>query len=183
MSQPKVRTAAQWVEYLHLQPHPEGGFFRETYRAPEGVALDHLPSRFGMGDQLRQFSTAIYYLLETGQFSSLHRIQSDEVWHFYAGSCLEVYSISPTGELTLLKLGNDPAAGEVFQGVVSEGSWFGAMLGSTGLDNDAPGNYALVGCTVAPGFDFNDFELGTRADLLAQFPQHAAVIRKLTRLG
>jgi predicted cupin superfamily sugar epimerase len=120
-------------------------------------------------------------LLEIGQFSSLHRIQSDEVWHFYAGSCLEVYSINPAGELSLLKLGNDPTAGEVFQGVVSAGSWFGATLGSTGLDNDASGNYALVGCTVAPGFNFNDFELGTQANLLAQYPQHAAVIRKLTR--
>lgn len=176
MSHPQSSAAAQWVEHLQLLPHPEGGFFKETYRSGGGIALDYLPPDFGQGSELRQFSTAIYYLLEAGQFSSLHRIKSDEVWHFYAGSCLEVYSISPSGELAVLKLGSDPSQGQVFQGMVPAGDWFGATLADS-----QPGNYALVGCTVAPGFDFNDFELGTRADLLAAFPQHESVIQKLTR--
>jgi len=154
-----------------MQPHPEGGYFAETYRSAEVIPQAALPDRFG-GD--RHFSTAIYFLMESHHFSALHRIQADEVWHFYAGGPLEVYVITPEGELNVIRLGNDPDAAQVFQAVVPAGCWFG----SKPLAGVA---YSLVGCTVAPGFDFMDFELGERSALLAQFPQHRAVIEMLTR--
>jgi uncharacterized protein len=164
-------TAAQWVSRLNLQPHPEGGYYAETYRSPETVATAHLPARYG-GD--RSFATGIYFLIPGGAFSALHRIQSDEMWHFYAGSRLTVYVIHPEGRLEEIHLGPDFAAGETFQAVVPAGCWFGSKV------PDAQG-YALVGCTVAPGFDFADFELADRSALTRQFPHHAAVIQALTR--
>ena len=153
-----------------MQPHPEGGFFAETYRSAEITPPDALPTRFAGA---RAFGTAIYFLLESHNRSALHRIQSDEVWHFYAGGPLEVFVIEPdSGALTVIRLGNRPDWGEVFQAVVRAGCWFGSkpMAGSA---------FSLVGCTVAPGFDFADFELADRADMLRQFPQHEAVIEVL----
>jgi hypothetical protein len=158
------------IERLHLQPHPEGGWFRETYRAAEGIAAAALPPRFG-GD--RSVSTAIYFLLEAGQCSHLHRIRSDEVWHFYAGDPLIVVEIDPAGRLKTTRLGGDLAAGEVYQHVVPAGVWFGAAPAENG-------RFALVGCTVAPGFDFADFELAERAALLAEYPGHREWILRLT---
>jgi uncharacterized protein len=177
---PSAPTAADWVAALQLQPHPEGGYFRETYRAPEGISLAALPARFqtgnsGSGLPARAFSTAIYYLLEAKQFSALHRIKSDEFWHFYAGTGLTVEIIDPQGQHSQLNLGANPKQGQVFQGVVMAGCWFGAAV------TDAQG-YALVGCTVAPGFDFSDFEMGERQHLLAAYPHHGELIRRLTRI-
>ena len=162
-------TAAEWIARLGLVPHPEGGFFRETYRSAERVAADCLPGRFA-GD--RALSTAIYYLLHGDAISALHRIKSDEVWHFHAGSALELVTISPRGVVSRARLGT--AADASPQAVVAAGDWFGARVVDTG-------SYALVGCTVAPGFDFADFELADRATLLRQFPQHRADIEALTR--
>jgi predicted cupin superfamily sugar epimerase len=162
--------AARWIRALGLTPHPEGGFFRETYRAGEGIASAHLPARFG-GD--RVFATAIYFLLEGYQVSRLHRIRSDEVWHFHAGGPLTVYAIAPDGALTQAALGLDVEVGQTPQHVVPAGQWFGAAL-------EAPDAYALVSCTVAPGFDFAELELAHRDALLARFPQHAALIERLT---
>jgi uncharacterized protein len=170
-------TTPDWVSALQLQPHPEGGFFRETYRSSEAIPPVGLPNRFQNGTAVptgRAFATAIYYLLQGEQFSALHRIKSDEFWHFYAGTGLTVEIISPTGEQTQLLLGANPTRGQVFQGVVLAGSWFGARV------TDGQG-YALVGCTVAPGFDFADFEMARRQELLTAFPQHEAVILQLTR--
>jgi predicted cupin superfamily sugar epimerase len=163
--------ARAWVERLHLQRHPEGGYFRETYRCGEGIARDHLPARFGGG---RAFATAIYFLLEAGDFSALHAIKQDEVWHFYDGSRLTVHVIDPDGNHTALRLGRDIAAGEELQAVVRAGHLFGAAV-------DDPDSYALVGCTVAPGFDFADLEMPTRQELCARYPQHRALIERLTR--
>lgn len=160
-----MHSAEYWIRHLELQPHPEGGFFRETYRASLGTAA------FGGS---RSASTAIYFLLAGDAFSALHRMRSDEVWHFYAGSALLVHSIDPEGHYSVSKLGENPEAGEQFQCVVPAGHWFGCGL-------ERPDTYALVGCTVAPGFDFADFEMGRRAELLAQYPQHKGVIEKLTR--
>lgn len=169
---PKAMTASYWTDKLGLQPHPEGGHYRETYRCAEGVAGAHLPERFA-GD--RCFGTAIYFLLEGRQFSALHRIGSDELWHYYTGnSGLTVSMIAPDGELIEARLGQDSEAGEQFQAMVPSGSWFGARLCRAD-------GFALVGCTVAPGFDFADFELGERAALTRQFPQHRAAIEALTR--
>lgn len=162
-------TAAAWVRALDLRPHPEGGWYRETYRAAEGVEAAHLPPRFG---GRRAFSTAIYFLLERGQVSRLHRIKSDELWHLYAGGPLTIAVLHPDGSLAELGLGVDVARGHAPQVVVPAGCWFGAWLGGAA--------YALVGCTVAPGFDFADFELADRATLLRAFPQHRAVIERLT---
>ncbi|QHT68595.1 cupin domain-containing protein [Rhodocytophaga rosea] len=162
--------ATYWIEKLHLQAHPEGGYFAETYRSPEEVQAAHLPERYG---GRRSFSTAIYFLLEHPEFSALHRIKSDEVWHFYAGSTLLVYVIDPGGKLEIIRLGNNLEAGEQFQAVVKAGCWFGSRLEKENI-------YALVGCTVAPGFDFADFEMADRKELLQQFPQHQSIIELLT---
>ncbi|MFN8358101.1 MAG: cupin domain-containing protein [Spirosomataceae bacterium] len=165
-----MKPATYWVETLHMQSHPEGGYFAETYRCAETFAKEGLPQRYSGA---RSFGTAIYFLLESHHFSSLHRIKSDEIWHFYAGCPLDVYMIAPTGDLTVVRLGSNPDGGEVFQAVVPAGYWFGAKPCH-------PNSYSLVGCTVAPGFDFGDFELARRDDLLAAFPAHAAVIHLLT---
>jgi len=156
-----------WIEKLSLQPHPEGGFYRETYRSSLEITPKGFPGN-------RASSTAIYFLLEGGDFSALHRLRSDEMWHFYAGSTLLLRAISHEGSATEIKLGNNPEAGEHFQAVVKAGDWFGACL------QDAH-SFALVACTVAPGFDFTDFELGERAGLVKAYPQHRTLIKTLTR--
>jgi predicted cupin superfamily sugar epimerase len=159
-----------YIESLTMQPHPEGGYFAESYRSGETMIASALPDRFA-GD--RVFSTAIYFLLESHHISALHRIQADEVWHFYAGGPLDIFVIDPAGELSIIHLGSDLDNGQVFQAVVPAGYWFGSK--------PAPGTtFSLVGCTVAPGFDFADFEMAERATLLAQYPQHRAVIEQLT---
>ena len=167
-------TAQQYIQSLSLQPHPEGGYFAETYRSAESIPQNVLPGRFGGA---RTFGTAIYFLLESHHFSALHRIQADEIWHFYAGGPLEVFVINADATLTVIRLGNDPAKGEVFQAVVRAGCWFGAK---SAKDSATHTSFSLVGCTVAPGFDFADFELADRTALLAAYPQHRAVIEQLT---
>lgn len=164
-------TAAYYVKAFNMQPHPEGGYFAETYRSAEVISQSTLPDRFSGA---RSFSTAIYFLLESHHVSAFHRIASDEVWHFYAGGPLEIFVISPTGELTTIRLGNHPERGEVFQAVVPAGCWFGSKP-AVGVD------FSLVGCTVAPGSDFADFEMAKRESLLNQFPQHKEVIDSLNR--
>jgi len=166
-----MTSAHQWIELLQLRRHPEGGYFRETYRSDETIARDHLPARFG-GE--RSFSTAIYFLLESDDFSALHTLKQDEVWHFYDGSPLTVHVIEPDGSHMAIRLGRDIAAGEVPQAVVRAGRLFGAIV-------DEPASFALVGCTVAPGFDFADFEMPDRASLLSRYPQHRPIIERLTR--
>lgn len=164
--------AKVWIDKLQLQPHPEGGYFRETYRSRESIARPHLPPRFA-GD--RAFSTAIYFLLQGDDFSALHRIRSDELWHCYAGGPLTISVIAPDGELSEISLGTDLSAGQTPQTVVHAGCLFGSYV-------TEPNSFALVGCTVSPGFDFADFELPGRAELLAAFPQHRSVIERLTRV-
>jgi hypothetical protein len=116
-----MEAAQQWIEHLNLEPHPEGGFYRETYRASLTLPHSALPGYAGG----RAASTAIYFLLAGDQFSAFHRLRSDEVWHFYAGSALVVHLIEPDGTYTELLLGSDAASGEHLQGVVPAGSWFG----------------------------------------------------------
>jgi predicted cupin superfamily sugar epimerase len=164
-------TASEWIEKLQLGPHPEGGYFRETYRSADILPRASLPERFS-GD--RACSTAIYYLLKGDDFSALHRIKQDEVFHFYDGSSLILHIIDLEGNYSAITLGRNLAAGEVPQAVVKAGCVFGATVGD-------PQSYALVGCTVAPGFDFADFELPGRAELCARYPQHRGMIERLTR--
>jgi predicted cupin superfamily sugar epimerase len=156
------------VNRLELQPHPEGGYFRETYRSAE--LLTSLPERF---QGPRSCSTAILFLLPHGHISTLHRIRSDEVWHFYQGSPLRVVTLSPDGTRQDYNLGSSLDAGQTFQAVVPAGHWFGAYV-------DAAEGGSLVGCTVAPGFDFADFEIGTRDALCRLYPQHTELVRQLT---
>jgi hypothetical protein len=165
--------AQELIESLGLDPHPEGGHYRETYRAAGSIACEALPDGFG-GD--RVFSTSIYYLLQAEQVSTFHRIKSDELWHFHLGDPLEVIEINPDGTLTTTVLGHDVVAGNTLQSVVPAGRWFGARLATPTTDA-----FALVGCTVAPGFEFADFEIARREALLKAFPQHAAIIKAMTR--
>ena len=155
-----MKTAQDWIALLQLVSHPEGGFYRETYRSPVAVVL---PAFTGA----RAVSTAIYFLLPAGNVSALHRIKSDEIWHFYAGQALTIHLITAAGKYTALTVGPDQP-----QAVVPAGCWFGATI-ETG--------YALVGCTVAPGFDFCDFEMAERSALLAMYPQHRTLIERLTK--
>jgi predicted cupin superfamily sugar epimerase len=168
---PHHRTAAYWIDRLGLSRHPEGGWFRETYRSSETIPRAWLPARF---PGARSISTAILFLLESGDISALHRLKSDEVWHFHDGLPVRVHVITPEGEYREILLGRDPEAGEQFQAVVEAGCWFGSEPAGNG-------GFSLVGCTVAPGFDFSDFEMAARAGLTALFPRHEALIRRLTR--
>ena len=163
--------ATQWIEGLGLQRHPEGGYFRESYRCEEILTKDRLPGRF-RGD--RAFSTAIYFLLNANDFSAFHRIKQDEGWHFYDGSGLTIHVIDPEGSYLSIKLGKNLAEGELPQAVVKAGWLFGATVNDTR-------SYSLVGCTVAPGFDFADFEMPGREELCRQYPQHRQLIERLTR--
>ena len=158
-----------WVERLGLRPHPEGGLYVETYRSSgaHAGAREHFPAK-------RSFATAIYFLVPAGAFSALHRIRSDELWHFYYGLPLEIVVIDPAGALAVKRLGLDLGSGEAPQHVVSAGAWFGAsVLGDSG--------YSLAGCTVAPGFDFRDFELARRDELTSLHPEHASLVERYTR--
>lgn len=163
--------ARRWVEQLELEPHPEGGYYRETYRASMSLPEVALPKRFD-GD--RDAAALIYFLVPASTFSALHRIRQDEMWHFYAGDPLTLHEIAPDGTYRTQCLGRDPASGHQLHTVVSSGSWFGATV-------DAETGYALVGCTTAPAFDFEDFELADRDDLATTFPEHRDVIERLTR--
>jgi len=164
-------SAQLWKDRLHMQPHPEGGFYIQTYACEDIVPHGALAERY---HDPRHISTAIYFLLHGSQKSRLHRLRSDELWHFYAGVTLIVHEITPSGIHWGHQLGPDWDKGEHFQLTIRHGSWFGAEL-----LNPARDNWALVGNTVAPGFDFVDFELGDTEILVKEFPQHERLIRKL----
>jgi predicted cupin superfamily sugar epimerase len=163
--------AAYWTQQLQLISHVEGGAFREVYRSDLTIAPQALPLFF---HGPRNVSTSIYFLLARGQFSAFHRIASDECWHFYYGDPLLIYEIGHTGILTIHRLGPNIEKGEHFQLVIKAGSWFASVPAEES-------EYALVGCTVAPGFDFAEFELADRAALISQFPQYTDIIEALTR--
>ncbi len=164
------RKAKEYIQELQLKKHPEGGYFKEIYRSGELISADKLPKRFKSS---RSFSTSIYFLLEGNQFSSFHKLQSDEIWHFYDGVSIIIYIIDIDGNLEEKKLGPNLNEGEKFQFTIKAGDWFAAEL------TDKKG-FALIGCTVSPGFDFNDFELGKRNELIKRFPNHSELINMLT---
>ena len=165
------RNAADWIRALKLRPHPEGGWYAETYRSADIWPPGTLPARYRGS---RAASTAIYFLLEGRRISALHRLASDELWFFHAGATLRLDLIGPDGEARRLRLGARRCRGPCLpQAVLPSGWWFGASI-------ERGRGFALVSCTVAPGFDFSDFEIGRRADLLARHPARAAVIRALT---
>lgn len=158
------------VNLLDLQPHPEGGFFKETYRSTGEINQESLDASY---NGKRNYSTCIYFLLTSDNFSAFHRIKQDEIWHFYDGSTIKLHVIANNGDYTNYNIGIDIANGEVPQAVVEGGSWFAAEV----LTKDS---YSLVGCTVAPGFDFQDFELKSGKELVSLFPQHENLILRLT---
>ena len=158
------------IKKLGLVRHPEGGHYRETYRSELILDRRCLPAGFGGN---RSASTAILFLLSEGEKSSLHRLRSDEVWHFYLGGPLDLSWVSPAGEAITVTLGKEIEAGHAVQVTVPARAWMGARPQSGA-------GFCLVGCTVAPGFDFADFEMGNRDALLAQFPHLRQIIGQLT---
>ncbi len=150
--------AEHYIKTLGLLPHPEGGFYKETYRSSLKIETE---------EGKRNTSTAIYFLLLENNFSAFHRIKSDELWHFYAGDTLEVIEITPEGELKITELGEAN-----FQYCVPAGNWFGSRV-------KKGGKFSLVGCTVAPGFDFTDFEMAQFNSLSKLFPQHTSIIKEM----
>ncbi len=162
--------AQQWIERLGLAQHPEGGYFREIYRSPESVAQSALPERFD-GD--RCFSTSIYYLLNRSDVSHFHRIRQDEIWHFYDGAPMMVYTIQ-SKRCTVFRLGRNPNKGQLPMLVIPKGTIFAAEV-------EDKRSYSMVGCTVSPGFEFADFELLDRGMLSQTYPEHIELIRKFTK--
>ena len=171
----QVQTSASYlIEKLHLKPNPEGGHYLQIYQDKLAIKKAGLSDKFD-GD--RCYSTAIYYLLDGKNFSSFHRIKSDEVWHYYTGNTsIKIYEIKVDGKLIIHNLGKNIEKGENFVCVVEKESWFGAELSDQSNDS-----FALVGCTVAPGFEYKDFEIATFEYLSENFPQYLETIKKLTR--
>jgi predicted cupin superfamily sugar epimerase len=162
--------AEYWIQKLKLEAHPEGGYFRQTYKSDLLIGREALPGFSGA----RAASTAIYFLLEGKNFSAFHRLRSDEMWHFYAGSALVVHVIEPAGSYSSILLGSDLEAGQTFQAVVPAGCWFASHVADWK-------SWALVGCTVAPGFEFADFEMGKLEELSERYPQYRELVERLTR--
>jgi len=160
-----------WIQKLNLQKHPEGGYYRETYRSEDIVNQDKLLTRY---DNSRNASTAIYYLLLDEEFSSFHKLKSDEIFHFYSGTTLIVHIIDIEGKYQEFKLGKNPDENEILQLVIPHDSWFAAHVSQ-------PNSYSLIGCTVSPGFDFADFTLADRTQLVTLYPHLTEIITKFTR--
>lgn len=158
------------VSELQLQPHPEGGYYRELYRSGEWIPREALPDRY---QQPRVFHTGIYFLLTSGNFSAFHRIDSDEYWHFYQGGPLLVHLLHPQDGYSCIRLGTPEQKG-IFQALVPAGTWFASEC-ADGTE------WSLVGCNVAPGFDFNGFELAKADQLAALFPGEEKLIHRLCR--
>lgn len=162
------KNADYWVKHLNLDTHPEGGYYKETYRSE----TEFLPENDSAFNGKRNVCTGIYFLITNGNFSAFHRIKSDEMWHFYDGAPLNVYVIHQDGSLEILKVGIDAHKGELPQAVVPANTWFAS---------ESSGDFSLVGCTVSPGFDFSDFELAQKSKLSKEFPQHKEIIERLCR--
>jgi uncharacterized protein len=165
-----MNSAKYYIEKLGLTQHVEGGAFRETYRSNLVIPQEVLSNDF-KGN--RNATTAIYFLLSYGQFSAFHKIQSDEMWHFYKGQTLTIYEIENNGNLITHKLGSDIENGETFQCVIKAGNWFGSRC-------EIVNGFSLVGCTVSPGFDFADFELANKNLLCQEFPSLESLINEMT---
>lgn len=162
--------AQTWITRLGLTPHPEGGYFRETYRSAQIIAKTALPERYHAN---RTTATSIYFLLAAPQVSKLHRLRSDELWFYHVGSPLTIVLITPDGMLSQYVLGLDLDKHETLHVCIPQGSWLGAY----GQQEHA---YTLVSCVVAPGFEFEDFELAQRDQLITMYPQYHDVITMLT---
>ncbi len=161
--------AEHYIKSLGLEPHPEGGYYKEVYRASGSIEQNALPACFSGS---RNYATSIYFLLKSGQYSAFHKIKQDEGWHFYAGTSLTLHLISPNGDYSHVVIGQNIDKGERFQYYVPAGYYFAAEI-------NADDSFALVGCTVSPGFDFVDFDMPSKTRLLALFPHLGTIIARL----
>jgi len=159
------------IKKLDLQPHPEGGYFKETYRSKLTLSKEELPREFEGG---RNACTAIYFLLTSDNFSAFHRIKQDEIWHFYSGSPISLHILTKEGNYEKQMIGSNLEKGEIPQFVVHGGDWFASEV-------ESPNSFALAGCTVSPGFDFSDFEMASQESLIKLYPSYQNIISKLTR--
>lgn len=157
--------AKQWIDALEMEQHPEGGYYKSSF-------ISENQMEFHSHNGERALYTSIYFLLGSRDVSHFHRLKSDEIWYFHAGSALTVHIIDDKGEYRQEKLGLGIAEGEKLQVMVKKGSIFGSTV-------DREGSFSLVGCMVAPGFDFKDFELFTQKQLLKDYPQHQKIIKRL----
>ena len=158
-------TASQWIKHLNLQPHPEGGYYREVFRSENEVVRSN-------GVDKKRACTSIYYLLEGGDFSGFHRIASDELWYFHKGAPLLIHAIDENGGYTAYEL-SDASKGSLSV-AIKAGLWFASEIPSKE-------GFALVSCAVAPGFEFSEFEMADRQELIDQYPKHADILDRLCR--
>lgn len=165
-----MTSSKELVNKLDLQPHPEGGYFKEVYRSEEEMKSEDLPERY---KSPRCFGTSIYYMLEGERFSSFHKLKSDEIWHFYLGSPIILHLINKEGKYSKVIVGQNVDEDEHLQFTIPHGTWFAAEVKDKS-------SFSLVGCTVSPGFDFADFEMGERNNLIEMFPKFKDIIEKLT---
>ncbi len=162
--------AKEIITHFNLQNHPEGGYFKETYRSLEEIASENLGEEF---EGNRNYCTSIYFLLTSDKFSAFHKINQDEIWHFYTGTTLKLHQISPEGKYSFVMIGNDFINRETPQYTVPANHYFAAEV----LEKES---FSFVGCTVSPGFDFRDFVLPSSAELSKEFPNHTKIIEALT---
>lgn len=166
-----MTSADEIMERLGLVPlREEGGYFAETYKSEEVIPKDSLPERYPAE---RAFGTAIFYLLTPDTFSALHRLASDEIFHFYLGDAVTMLQLHPDGSSKVVTLGEDIRGGQELQVVVPRGTWQGSFL-------NEGGEFALLGCTVAPGFEYEDYEGGSREELVERYPEAREMIVRLT---
>lgn len=158
------------IEKLKLIAHPEGGYFNEIYRSSELISKSSLPQRYNAD---RNFSTSIYFMLAGEQISLFHRLKSDEIWHYYKGSVTNLHCFEGN-QYSLIRIGSGIENNEQPQFVIKAGVWFAAEI-------ENKNSYSLIGCTVAPGFDFADFEFAQRNDLIQNFPDHSDLIKRFTK--
>ena len=158
------------IDKLNLQAHPEGGYYKEIYRS-KGIIRTSSLSQDIKGE--RNYSTAIYFLLAKNQFSAFHKIKQDEIWHFYSGTTLLLHTINIKGEYKLIRIGQNLKNEEHFQYVVPAGTLFASEV-------EDKNSFSFCGCTVSPGFDFKDFQMPSRKDLIKSYPKHSEIIMKLT---
>ncbi len=162
--------AKYYIDKLKLTPHPEGGYYREIYRSGEFIHIEGLPDRY---KNKRAFSTSIYFLIEGRQISKFHRLKSDETWHFYDGCSIKIYILDENKNLNEIIIGKDLSEGNLFQFTIKKNNWFAAEL----IEKDS---FALIGCSVSPGFDFEDFELAERNYLIKNYPEYEIIVKKFT---
>jgi predicted cupin superfamily sugar epimerase len=175
-----MQTAQHWIKHLKLQPHPEGGYYKEVFRSEKEVlradtANSGAPSAtFGANPGIaKQACTSIYYLLEGEDFSGFHRLASDELWYFHKGEPLNIHVIDQQGIHTTVELSDSPTGN--LQAVIPPNTWFASEVPSRN-------GFSLVSCAVAPGFDFAEFEMAKKEELIRQYPQHQALLGRLCRV-